>query len=83
MRWFQLSLGSSSGVVALPWTKSGARHGAQEIVTIDDPMVNCLFLNLRSGAEPEDLVYPAGAVGLRAFFPNAVDFWDGGCRLVG
>ena len=25
-RWFQLSLGSSSSVVALPWTRSGARH---------------------------------------------------------
>ena len=60
LRWFQLSLSSKSGVVALPWT---AGRGAQEIVTIYDPMVN------RSGVEPEDLVYPAGAIGLR-FIPK-------------
>ena len=55
--------------------KSGARHGAQKIVTIDDPMVNGFLLYLRNGVEPRDLVHPAGAIGLRAFFSKAVDFF--------
>ena len=33
------------------------------------------LLFFRNGLEPEDLVYPAGAIGLRAFFPKAVDFF--------
>ena len=65
-----------SGEVALPWTGSGARHGAQEIVTTDDPMVNGLLLYLRNRVELEDLVYPACSTGLRAFFPKAVDLFS-------
>ena len=51
-----LRTGEGSGdalvVVALPWTKTGARYGAQEIVTIDDPMINGLLFYLRNGVEP-------------------------------
>ena len=75
-----LRTGEGSGdalvVVALPWTKTGARYGAQEIVTIDDPMINGLLFYLRNGVEPEDLVHLVGAMGLRAFFPKAVDFFS-------
>ena len=39
-------------------------NGAQEIVTTDDPM------------GPMDLVYPAGAIALRASFPNTVEFFS-------
>ena len=56
--------------------KCGARHGAQEIVTIGDPTVKGLLFHLRNSVEPEDLVCPAGDTGLRAFFPKAADLHD-------
>ena len=75
LRWFQCTLRSSSGVVALPWTKRGLRHVALEMVTIDDPMVNGLLLFLCCNAQLMNLAYHGGAVGLRAFFPKAVEFF--------
>ena len=40
------------GVQALPWTKSGARRGAQEMVTIDDPSIGraLAFLKQQRGS---------------------------------
>ena len=44
IRFEDLSVSSANvGAVALPWTKSGQIRGAQEIVTIDDPMVGLLI----------------------------------------
>ena len=48
--WFQLSAPMvmvdqrGCGVVALPWSKSGQRTGASEIVTIDDSLIGCGLL---------------------------------------
>ena len=40
----QIALGPSfTGVLALPWAKSGQRRGAQEICTIDDPKLGRLL----------------------------------------
>ena len=36
------------GILALPWTKSGARRGAQEMVTIDDPLVGRALASLQA-----------------------------------
>ena len=38
---------ANTGMVALPWTKSGARRGAQEMVTVDDPVVGRALAHLR------------------------------------
>ena len=63
LRWFQPSLDGSSSGVALPWTRKWRqarsprnRHG--------------FLLYFRDG--PVELVCPAGAIGLRTFFPKAV-----------
>ncbi|CAK0797626.1 unnamed protein product [Prorocentrum cordatum] len=56
-----LTNASRTGLVALPWTKSGARRGAQELVTVDDPVVGraLAWLRQRQGAGP--LLLGAGA----------------------
>ncbi|CAK0869435.1 unnamed protein product, partial [Prorocentrum cordatum] len=45
---------SRAGLAALPWTESGARRGAQELVTVDDPVVGraLAWLRQRQGAGP-------------------------------
>ncbi|CAK0841845.1 unnamed protein product [Prorocentrum cordatum] len=45
---------SHTGLAALPWTKSRARRGAQELVTVDDPVVGraLAWLRQRQGVGP-------------------------------
>ena len=71
-RTHQFSIdGSGLGAIALPWTKSSARHGAQEVYSIDDPFVGRLVLQLLAALPAGALLLQGSAVEFRQFFIRA------------
>ena len=68
----QLMVGATSGVFALPMSKSGLRKGAQELVTIDDPAVLFLCRWLLRHRLPGDCISELSLAQTRTFFKRCV-----------
>ena len=68
----QWSSSGASGVLILPWTKSGERSGAPETVTFSDPPV-ARFLRLAcERVRPEDRLFTACGSRFRLLFDQAL-----------
>ena len=59
------------GVMALPWTKSGMRKGAQEFVTIDDLCIGRLLLRMIASVNAGSLLLQGSQHEFRQFFCQA------------
>ena len=68
----QVMVGATSGVFALPMTKSGLRKGAQELVTIDDPAVLFLCRWLLQHRLPGDSISELSLAQTRTFFKRCI-----------
>ena len=62
---------SMTGAVALPFTKTGSRRGAQEIVTIDDPFVGRAVAHELHLRPPGERLVSCAAARFRAAFHEA------------
>ena len=72
LRFVQIALGQAhTGVVALPLTKSGQRRGAQEMVTMDDPILGRLLATLAADHQASDLLCNVAEAAVRHFFEVA------------
>ena len=61
-----------TGVIALPWTKTGQRQGAQQMATVDDSFVGGLLARfVAQFHEPTTLLRDANPMGFRRFFEYA------------
>ena len=68
-----LALGSDfKGVLALPWTKKGQRHGARELVSIDDCGVGLLIAAAAGSLAGRQHVLQGDSRSFRRFFDRAL-----------
>ena len=72
VRDFWLDRGTCTGTLCLPVTKSGARSGAPEMVTLDDPELGKRIINFCASLPTSALVCNIGYIEFRAFFAEAM-----------
>ena len=68
-----VALGSDCrGALALPWTKIGQQRGAQEVVTIDEPLVGFWLKRACEGVLNDAQLMTGGPHQFRTFFQQAI-----------
>ena len=60
------------GVLALPWTKTSQQRGAQEMVTLTDPLVCRWLTEAAAQLQPQQLVLRRSTESFRMFFREAL-----------
>ena len=59
---------AGTGMIALPWSKGGARRGAQEMITVDDPVVGRALASLKQRRGGAGLPLAGAPAQFRALF---------------
>ena len=65
-----------TGIVALPLTKIGQQRGAQELVTIDDPIVGFLLGLVIAGRHPSEQILKMSFHDFRKWFSDSLEFFQ-------